>query len=307
MSNKLCIMRLVVTLLILTIVLFACKKEDEILPPVLSLKSGDKYTTDGSVIEVGHKLKFGVTAREGSSKLTNFTIKKHLPDGSVITVMDTGMNTGSVNIEKIFYQNVEDTAEWVFTVMDKKRLTDQASLLIYKDTASEFAGIYHFTSIKMGYQENTEYGHFCDANTGEVYFKDTATALNNRIDILVYYIVSDNLPSPVFSSPGEMDNYGTDAQLYYPCIANWSQRNYTLWDISVDNDPISEDDFNKAHNDSLLIVSYNNVWGKKKFKWATDGRVIPFKTSEGKFGLVKVNSADHSDFGTIDFDIKIQQ
>jgi hypothetical protein len=129
----------------------------------------------------------------------------------------------------------------------------------------------------------------------------------NQIDILTYFIVSEGTPSPVLSSPGEMDNASTEAQAYYPYIAGWSPRNYTLWDISVDSSPISAEAFDAAQNDSLLIVSYHDVWGKKKFKWATTGRIIPFLTGSGKKGLLKVVNADEFDSGTIEVAVKIQQ
>jgi hypothetical protein len=292
---------------ILTLIFHGCKKDDDPMPPAISLKSGEEFTKNGAVVEVGGKLFFGIQARGTDANLTNFTVKKHLQNGEIITVMDTGLNAAVIDINKIFYQNVEDTAEWVFTVMDRNRLQSSGSLMIYKDPNSSFGGIYHYEGITMGYQENNEYGHFLDPATAEVYFEDSAALFQERMDILVYYIVDEDLPSPVFSSPGEMDNFSIEAQEFYPTIVNWETRNYTLWDISVDDDPVPAEDFNNCHNDSLLIVSYDEVWGKKKFKWATNGRVIPFMTGSGKKGLIRVNNADHSKNGTINFDIKIQQ
>ncbi len=125
--------------------------------------------------------------------------------------------------------------------------------------------------------------------------------------MLVYYVVDEDQPSPVFSSPGEMDYYSVEAKEFYPSIINWTTRNYTLWDISVEDDPVSVEAFEACHNDSLLIVSYDEAWGKKKFKWADAGEVIPFITQSGKKGLIKVNTAEHSNNGIINFDIKIQQ
>lgn len=285
--------------------LYNCAKDELKLPPAISLKIGTQYTKNNAVVMVGHELRFGIQARGSSANITNFTIKKLLDNGKVITVMDTGLNSMSLDIDKIFYQNIEEKATWQFTVMDRNRMSSQTSLIIYKDSNSKFGGIFEYPSIKMGYQNNTVYGHFLDPNTGLVYSNDSATNHQDKIDILTYY-VEDGTPSPVISSPGEMDNSSVEAQTFYPFIENW-KRNYTKMDISVDNNPISASTFDNAHNDSLLIVSYHDVWGKKKFKWAITGTVIPFLTKAGKKGLIKVINAESTDNGTIEFAIKIQQ
>lgn len=298
---------LIITLfLFVIIVMVSCNKDDDHKPPTISFKMGSKYTFDGETVMVGNQLIFGIQANGVDANITNFTIKKSLTDGNSVVMMDTALNNGSLSIDKIFYQSVEEQVNWIFTVMDKNRLSSSISLTVYKDPDSEFGDIYYYPSITMGYQNNSEYGHFLNPFTGKVYFEDSATILQDNMHILVYYIVDQDLPSPVFSSPGEMDNFSEEALLFYPYIANWQTRKFTHWDISVDDEPISVEDFDEAENDSLLIVSYHEVWGKKKFKWATNGRVIPFRTANGKFGLVKVINAEHSESGKIEFAIKIQ-
>jgi hypothetical protein len=298
---------LILTLISVLMIFISCNKEDEKNPPVINLKQGAEFTKDGAEVKIGYKLIFGIQAQGNDANITNFTIKKNLVDGTTITVMDTGLNAESLDIEKIFYQSIEDEVLWTFSVMDKNRLSSQSSITVFKDPDSQFGGIYYYPSITMGYQENTEFGHFLDPFTGKVYFEDSATLLQNDMHFLVYYIVDDDLPSPVFSSAGEMDNFSTEAKLFYPCIIDWQTRRFTKWDISVDDDPIPLEAFDQAFNDSLLIVSYDAVWGKKKFKWATNGRIIPFQTAGGKFGLVKVINAEHSEDGKIEFAVKIQQ
>ena len=224
--------------------------------------------------------------------------------------MDTGLFNETLNIDKIFYQNVEDTAIWKFAVLDRNHMSAEISMVIYKDPNSTFGGIYTYSLIKMGYQNNTIFGQFMNPSTGIVYQEDSATAHFDKIDVLTYFIISSGTPSPVLSSSGEMDNASVEAQTYYPYIANWQHRNYTLWDISFDNGsntPLTVADFNAAQNDSLLIVSYHPVWGKKKFRWATAGKIIPFLTGGGKMGLVKVISADSVDTGMMEIAVKIQQ
>jgi len=287
--------------------IFGCKKDKEKLPPAINFKEGSGYTQNNAVVEIGDKLIFGIQARGTSTEITNFTVKKVLTNGSVVTVMDTGMYSMSLDLDVVLYQNVEDQVTWTFTVMDRNHLTAEITMVVNKDPNSTFGGIYYYPSIKLGYQNNSQYGHFLDPLTGTVYLNgDSATANQSKIDVLCYYVF-DVTPSPVLSSPGEMDNYGTDAMTFYPSITNWITRKYTKWDVSVDDTPISSTAFDMAQNDSLLIVSYNDVWGKKKFKWATAGKVIPFITAGGKKGLVKVISADAADNGYMEIAIKIQQ
>ena len=283
-----------------------CTKEEQKLPPAISFKIGDQFTKNNAVVMVGHELRFGIQARGTSANITNFTIKKVLAYGTVITAMDTGLNSISLDVDEIYYQNVEEKVTWQFTVMDRNRMSSQINLVVYKDSNSKFGGIYYYPSIKIGYQNNTLFNHFFNPTTGLTYSNDSATAHQDQVDMLCYYI-DDGTPSPVFSSPGEMDNGSIEAETFYPLIKNWTKRKYTLWDISVDDTPISGSTFDNAHNDSLLIVAYHDVWGKKKFKWATSSKVIPFLTKGGKKGLVKVINAETSESGTIEFAIKIQQ
>lgn len=285
----------------------SCEKDEDLKSPEIFFKTGNSYTLDGDTVAVGHALRFGIQARGISENITNFTIKKQLEDGTVVTVMDTAMFSMTLDIDKTFYQNVEAMAVWKFSVMDRNRMSAEISMVVYKDPNSTFGGIYYYPSIKMGFQNNTDNGHFLDPTTGNVYTSDSATAKQDVIDILTYFKNDETPPAPVLSSAGEMDNYSDDAKTFYPIIVDWSTRNYTLWDISVDDNPISIQAFDAAHNDSLLIVSYDPVWGRKKFKWATEGKVIPFQTAGGKLGLIKVLYAAGSDSGIIEMSLKIQQ
>lgn len=306
-------MKQIIGFLLILLSIASCKKDDKPkFPPSITLKSGVPYTPDGAVVEVGKSLLFGIHAEGTDEYITNFTIKKVLNNGAVIPVMDTAMYSKSIDIEKLLYQNVEDTVLWLFSVMDKNRLVAQASLRVYKDPNSQFGGIYHYPSIKLGYQSNSTFGHFLNAVTGTVYSLDSANANPQDIDVIIYhYVDGDGVTSPAFSSPGEMDNASIYPQTFYPNITNWSVRNYTKWDISIDNGnnaPLTAADFNNAQNDSLLITSYHDIWGKKKFKYVTAGKIIPFITHSGKIGLIKVIHADNSDAtGMIEFEMKIQQ
>ena len=85
-------------------------------------------------------------------------------------------------------------------------------------------------------------------------------------------------------------------------------KNSTLYDYKTsDNDLVSEAQFDAAMNDSLLVAGYKpqNVSGLCKFCYT--GKVIPFKTTGGKYGMVKVIRADETEGGSMEIAVKIQE
>jgi hypothetical protein len=289
---------------VIFIFFLSCSKNENPSPPSISLKTGAPYTPDKSVIAVGYPITIGIVAGITDANITNLVVKKIMPDQTIKVVFDTGMNTNELNITKVFYQSIEDEAQWTIQVMDKNRQFATTSITIYKDPNSSWGGIYEYASLTMGYQGNSESGQFLDPSSGKIWFSDTATLNQSSIQIITYYNVDDNLPSPTFSSAGET---GGGITAYYPEIGQWTSKNYTKWDISVDSDPVDPVAYQNCHNDSLLILTYDDVWGKRKFKWADPGDIIPFLTATGKKGLMQIISADHDPAGKITFSLKIQQ
>ena len=299
-----------VFVLILAGIFFSdCQSDDEKLPPSIRLIYDSGFTQDGDTLEIGKPITFKVAATGIDANLTNFKIEK-IVNGSPKTVLDSGLNSMGFTAVFRFYQNVEDRVEWKLSVMDRNRLMASVAMIVIKDPNSQFGGILEYSNIRLGYQDNTAFGHFFLPLTGKVYFEDSATINQAKVDILAYYNLSaDNgvlKPSPTFSSPGEENSCtGLLYTDYYPFLCNWSVRNYTKYDIR-DNNGITQELYDNAHNDSLLIVSYDDVWGKKKYKWASNNTFIPFQNSAGKKGIIKVINAEHSETGSISFSLKIQ-
>ncbi len=282
----------------------SCKKEKDPAAPVISLNSGVGFTPSGATVKTGGMLRFGISARSGDANITNLVIKKIMRDGKLKVMLDSGMNSAGFSVNKVFYQSIEDTATWVFQVMDKNRLFSSSTLTIFKDPTSAWGGILEYPGIVMGFQQNMTAGQFLCCATGKVFKGDSAGLVAESIDISTYYIMDDNLPSPTFSSPGE---YGNGILEFYPFISSWPIKNYTKWDISVESDPVPESAYETCHNDSLLMLSYDDVWGKRKYKWAKAGDILPFLTAKGKKGLIRVISTDLFTTGSITFSMKVQQ
>ncbi len=287
----------------------SCKHEEEVNPPSINLIVESWCNNDGDTVAIGKPIRFKVQAEGQDENITNFTVKK-LYDGNVKTVVDSGLNSPGFVTNLTFYQNVEDKVEWEFAVMDRNRGEAKVTLTIFKDPNSTYGGIYEFSNIRMGYQLNNTNGHFFLPLLNKVYFEDSAALYQDKVDFLTYFNWKDNNgvlePSPTFSSPGEEATASGELySIYYPFLGNWSTRNFTKYDISI-HSGLTAEAFNNAHNDSLLIVSYDNVWGKKKYKWATSGTLIPFQTAAGKTGIILVHQADLDTTGSVLFSMKIQ-
>jgi hypothetical protein len=302
-------LKLFILCLITILFLTNCKRDHESRPPTINLIFESWCNNNGDILEIGKPIRFKIQAEGLDANITDFTVKK-LYNGMTKTVLDSGLNSTGFVTGLTYYQGVEDLVEWQFSVMDRNRNEASVSLIIYKDPNSHFGGIYEFSNIRMGYQLNYTYGHFFLPSLNKIYFADSAGINQDKVDFLTYFNYKDDngvlKPSPTFSSPGEEPTAtGELYELYYPYLVNWTTRNYTKYDIRAVNGVTSEL-YDNAHNDSLLIVSYDNVWGKKKYKWAANGAFIPFQTAAGKKGIIRVHQADHDTTGSILFSLKIQ-
>lgn len=311
MKNNVLKYLFILTIFTLTIAFFSsCKDNEDTLPPTIEIKFSTDNTADGDTLEVGNPIRVTISAKGSDANITNFLVEKVFEDTRK-TVIDSGLNSSGFEVTEVFYQGVEDNVDWTFTVMDRNRNSESVSLNIIKDPNSQFGGILEFDNIVLGFQNNTEIGNFFLPQINEVYFEDSATIYKDLVDVLCYFYYSEdngvNKPSPTFSSPGEDDNCsGYLYEEHYPFISDWDIRNYTKYDIHVSNG-ITEELYNNMHNDSLIIVSYDDVWGKKKYKWVTDGLFIPFQTANGNKGIIHVIEAENTEDGKITFSMKIQQ
>ncbi len=291
-----------------TLFVWGCKQEES-APPEIRLIFDTGFTNEGDTLEIGYPIRFRVDASGEDSKITNLTIKKHF-DGTVKTVLDSGMQSTGFVKDFTFYQGIEESVEWRITVQDRNRKQASVAITIYKDPLSKFGGIIEYSHIRLGYQDNNLVGNFFLPTTGNIFFEDSASMNQSLTDVLVYFNFREDQgvikPSPTFSSPGEEPNCSGELYTeYYPFLCNWSVRNYTKYDIRAING-VNDASYSNAYNDSLLIVSYDDVWGKKKYKWANPGLFIPFQTAAGKKGIIKVEQADTVTTGTIVFSMKIQ-
>ncbi|MEI6348591.1 MAG: hypothetical protein WCP69_11655 [Bacteroidota bacterium] len=281
----------------LLFVLAGCKKDDQESVPTISIKSGGIYSSNGSFL-TNHKAKLGIVADGGGANITNLVIKI-TKNGTSSILSDEGYNSPTLDIIKILQLSQGDSLTWDISVMNKDRKS--ASITFFtRDTTLSYGEIWSYSNLRIGMQNST-LGSYLDPFSGTVYTAQSAVGNESNIHILGYYYISSGIPSYTFASAGDQD-----APTYLPAMSGWSVKNYTDWDyVTV----VSTASFDAANNDSLLVASFHSGAGisSRKYKWADVDKVIPFKTTNNKTGLIKVNSISAAEAGYIDFNLKIQK
>jgi len=298
--------RLIVFLPLLILVLTTACSEEEITGenPFIILDDGNEYTQDGNRVPVGGQLRFGLSAAGGGAAITNLRVKR-ITDAGTIVELDRGMYipTGGLDTVLTYTKGNSTTETWSFFVMNENRDTASVLVEIYLGDGSAYGEIYHYPSITIGFPGNVDYPHYLDLDSGLVYDPGNVSGFEAEIDLAAFFYYTSGKPSPTLTCPAY-----PSAQTYYPEFAGWTVKNSTLYDYkTTDNDLISIEEFDAAVNDSLLVAGYlpQNVSGLCKFCYT--GKVIPFKTAGGKYGMIKVIRADEQEGGSMELAIKIQQ
>jgi len=291
------------------IVILACImscSEDELSDtnPFIALKSGTEYTQNEASVPVGGQIKFGISAIGDGAAITNLTIRR-LTNEKNVTELDQGMYipSGGLDTTVAFVKGPAEQETWEFLVMNDHRDTAVTSAVVYLGEGSAYGEINYFPSLTIGFQNNSELPYFIDLNTGKTYDNKSVQGNESSIDLAAYYYLSSGKSSPTISCPG----YET-ARYYHPEISSWTVQNSTLYDYeTTDYDLITTAEFDAAQNDSLLVNSYIPGSTSGTCKYCYTGKIIPFKTNDGKYGLIKVLHADESDTGSMELAVKIQK
>ena len=282
----------------------SCKKEDPPKTAFLQLKTGIAYTADGAYIPVGGQIRIGILASGAGVALTYLKIIRITPYDT-LTQLDRGIYIGREGLDAIFTFSKDTTASetWRVIVMNADRDTAVESLTVFRGEGTSYGSINYFPSVTLSFQNNSSFNHYLDADNGLSYDENTVSGHESEIDLLCYYYVTSGISSPSFTCPGY-----TAAVGYYPALNNWTVKNTSLFDYrTTDNNLISVTQFDAAVNDSLLVTAYkpDKVSGNCKFCYT--GKIVPFKTEAGKYGLIKVIRADETETGSIEVSIKIQK
>jgi hypothetical protein len=284
---------------------FSCSEEElSDTNPFILLKTDNEFTQNEARVPVGAQMKFGISAIGDGAVITNLTIQR-ITDTKTITELDQGMyvTSGGLDTTVTFIKSGSEQETWTFSIMNDHRDVSSTSLIVYKGEGSAYGDINYFPSITIGYQDNTSLPFYVDLHTGNTYDNTTVSGNEATVDLVSYYYLSSGTSSPTLSCP----SYET-ARTFHTAMNSWSVKNSVLYDYqTTDNDLISIEEFDAAQNDSLLVNGYlpSSTSGTCKFCY-TD-KIIPFKTGDGKYGLIKVIRADEIETGSMEIAVKIQQ
>jgi len=253
---------------------------------------------------VGGQIRIGMLASGSGSALTYLRIERITASDTLIQ-LDRGIYAGreGYDADFVFSKDTAATETWKVTVMNADRMIASESLIINRGSGSAYGEINYYPSIILGFQNNTSLNHYLDVDMGVAYDDNSIAGHEGDVDILGYYYVTSGLNSPSLTCPGY-----TAAVGFYPSLNSWPVKLTTLYDYkSTDNNLISPDFFDAAANDSLLVTAYKPDKVSGNCKYCYTGKIVPFKTEAGKYGLIKVLRADESDIGSIEVAVKIQK
>jgi len=283
---------------ILSLIIFSCNKNnDSSLSPTVLLVADPGFISNSTIASPGELLMFKVELQEGSEKLTNFYIEVTNANQMAIRYFDTAMYASNILWTGSFYKSPEPSESWNFIVKDRWGGSNSSTIEITADTNSVYGPIDTFENIALGAQLNLNTGGFYSLSTQLVYFANAAKNNQELIDLVYYYYSEDE---NTIASPGANIEDGVFPEDLTP--VNWEIRNTTRY-IQTS---LTQEDFENAANDSILIANYIDAEGKRKAKNLIVGYIYVFKNQQSRLGMFYVNSVDGTDEGLIDIDLKIQ-
>lgn len=302
-TSKSSFFRFALTFLLLPLLFISCEKEEPVHKTTLLLKSGTLYTPNNAEIRLGGTIRIGVLASGSGAPVTYLRIERIIDNDTVVQV-DRGIFIGEVFDEDFtFSKDVAPSEEWRVLVMNADRQTAQESIIINRAEGSDWKPVKHFPSLELSFQDNLAANWYLDVDNGVIYTSATVSAHEHEVDIIGYFYFTSGLPSPSLTCPGY-----TSAIAYYPEMQAWPVKNVVTYDyITSDNNLILPQQFDEMTNDSLLVTGYKPDKVSGNCKFAYTGKVIPFKTQAGKYGMIKVDQADQSSAGIMKLSVKIQE
>jgi hypothetical protein len=295
--------KFVLTFILLPLLFISCEKDEPVHKATLLLKTGALYTPNNAQVRLGGTIRIGVLASGSGAPVTYLQILRIIGNDTVVQV-DRGIFTEEVFDEDFtFSKDVAPSEEWRILVMNADRQTAVESIIINRAEGSDWKPIKHFPSLELSFQDNPAGNWFLDVDNGVIYTSSTVTAHEQDVDVVGYFYYTSGVPSPSLTCPGY-----TSAIAYYPEMQGWPVKNAVTYDyITSDNNLISPQQFDEVINDSLLVTGYKPDKVSGNCKFAYTGKVIPFKTQTGKYGMIKVEQADEDSAGIMKLSIKIQE
>ncbi len=296
-ANRLRSIAAVILLTIVSVVLFACR-EDENEGPVISLVRGAGYVSGDTLLKPGAAFNFAIYAENLQADITNLYVTRIFNGGEEVLI-DTGIHNATFSYSRTMNKGIHESEEWIFRVTDQEGKRASVSFVLGNDPSAVYDSVRFWPSVIFGAQSNGVSGSFMAPASGNIYFLDQAFLVQDSIHLCYYYDPAGDYNT--IASPGaNIDS------LIYPGVSglwNWTIRNESRFLKTG----ISSDQFQAVVHDSLLIASYDVINAKRKAKNLAAGDIYSFRMSNGKFGLFRVTEVNGAETGTIEIALKIQQ
>ena len=292
------------SVLLILLVFAGCTPDEKETTPLVLLRTGSAFTADGTAVATGGVLRFGLSISGGGGAITNLVVRR-ISDGVAITETDRGMfiDYGGLDTNLTYTRGYGQVEKWVFTVMNSNRDTASASMTVLKGAGSAWGEINYHLSVRLGLQDNNSLPHFVDLHAGIAYDASGVTGHEAEVDMACFWYLTSGTSSPTLTCPAYSSSLA-----YYPLFGSWSVKNQTMYDYyTSDNNLVTPAQFELATNDSLLVNAYKPGSISGQSKYAYTGKVVPFRTADGKYGLIRVIRADESPEGEMEIAVKIQK
>lgn len=281
--------------------LFACDEEESqnYGNPTIHIVAEPGFVSGDTTIAVNQVFKIKVHAEyNGHNKLTNFIAK--LNDDRYL---DLGIYENTYDRIIEIPKGLIDIENWEFIIRDIEGNSASTGLIVYKDPNIEYGEINEFINLKLGAQNNSEFGSFFSFSNRTVYTLQEAYNNQELMDMVYYYDDFEKLEESIISSPGgNIDgaftgDYG---------MSHWTTRNTIRY--AREKLSITSNQFDQAANDSLIIAnSFAFESGGRKTKYLEPGDMYSFVREDNVAGIFKVVSTSGTSDGYIIVDVKIQK
>ncbi len=274
---------------------------------------------------IGSALSFVVKVTSGID-IKHICLYKNevLVEGSSVTSFDNAREADYQFSYEPSALDVGAPTVFKFEVMDTRGniVTQAYSVTFTKPVSLE---LNEYLNVTMGFQRCKSAGPYFATSTGQVYNIVGASAYGSIIDIVIYY--SGNaatqglaITSATSSNATGGSMYGGSAVTYMggtevDYITNWTDPVTTVFKLvngSIRNESASEltlEQFAEINTRQEIVDLWNNSASPENVVtlMVQEKTILVFKTSLGKYGLVKVNSLERGNTKTANFDFKVEK
>ena len=299
--------RFFLTVILITVVAFisSCSKKDDTTtpetpapqPPSISFVSAAGCVSKDTTLPLHtfYKVRVHMISNTTSgAKLTQFTITT-LYGGSSST-QNIPISTNEITYDVTdTTMKVAGSKKLSFKVTDAKSQSQEISLTI--TTAAASGPINTFSMKIMGAQSSSTGSSFASID-GTVYSLANAKTNYLKVDWLYFYGATNfaTLASPDDADAISVFNDPTNG------LATWTTRNPTKFKKVT-----ASIDWNSITTDGTILTQTSSGVTETKINSLAANDILAFITASGKKGMIKVESINGTDAGTITISVKVQQ